>query len=68
MAMTNEESLSIVIDVDEHADNGKKSDFDKQVAGSIEILEDRVYITADNICLGFDRYVLTELITREGKS
>ncbi len=64
--MTNEEQLNIVIDVDTHAGDEKKSDFDKQIAGCIEILDSRVYITAGNICLGFDRYVLTELIKREG--
>lgn len=59
--------LNIVIDVDTHANNSAKSDFDKQVSGNIEIMDDRIYISAGNICLGFDRYVLTELIARESK-
>jgi hypothetical protein len=60
-------SLNIVIDVDTHANNPEKSDFDRQVSGNIEIMDDRIYISAGNICLGFDRYVLTELIVRESK-
>jgi len=61
-------ALDIVIDIDTHADDPEKSDFDKQVAGNLEIVENRVYITADNMCLGFDRYVLTELLRREARS
>ena len=57
--------LGVVIDIDSHVNNPEKSDFDRQVTGCIEILDDRVYVTAGNICLGFDRYALTELLRRE---
>ena len=60
-------SLNIVIDIDTHAKDPKKSDFDQQVAGNIEIMDNRIYISAGNICLGFDRYVLTELLERESR-
>jgi len=61
-----ETTLSVVIDVDKHADNPDKSDFTSQVVGCIEILDDRVYVTAKDICLGFDRYALMELLKRDG--
>lgn len=64
--MSTTDRLNIVIDIDRHADDEKKSDFTEQHAGHIEIIEDRVYITAKDICLGFDRYVLDELLKREG--
>jgi hypothetical protein len=38
----------------------------KDFLGSVSLMDDRVYIEVnDGICLGFDRYVLNELLRRE---
>lgn len=61
-----EVTLSVVVDIDRNANDPEKSNFDESVVGSIEFLEDRFYVTAGGICLGFDRYTLAELIRRAG--
>ena len=57
--------LRIVVDIDDHATNPDKSDFSRSACGHIEMLDDRVYVTAGSICLGFDRYILDELLRIE---
>ncbi|MCK9591438.1 MAG: hypothetical protein M0Q91_05445 [Methanoregula sp.] len=59
--MTSEKELSTAISKIDNPDQ----DFE-EFLGSIQFLEDRVYIQIENgVCLGFDRYVLDELLKRE---